>query len=191
MSASSPGDVTALIAALRGGDAESLDRLFALLYADLRSRAHWQLESGGGGATLNTTALVHEAYLKLAGAAELDVADRSHFFRLAARAMRQVIVDRARRRLAEKRGGAARRVDLDPEALAVDESAADFLALDQALTRLESHDGELARIVDLRFFGGLSVEETARLLEMSERTVKRRWRTARAILHRELTEGLA
>lgn len=189
MSASSPGDVTALIDALRSGDVASLDRLFALLYAELRSRAHWQLESGGGGATLNTTALVHEAYLKLAGASGLDVADRQHFFRLAARAMRQVIVDRARRRLADKRGGSARRVDLNPETLAVDESAAEFLALDEALVRLESHDGELARIVDLRFFGGLSVEETAQLLQLSERTVKRRWRTARAILHRELAEG--
>ena len=190
MSPSSPGDVTGLIAALRAGDADSLDRLFALLYEELRSRAHWRLESGGGGATLNTTALVHEAYLKLAGASGLDLVDRTHFFRVAARAMRQVIVDRARRRLAEKRGGAAQRVDLDPEALAVDDSASEVLALDQALRHLEDRDGELARIVDLRFFGGLSVPETAQVLELSERTVKRRWRTARAILHRELAEGI-
>ncbi|MCJ7629923.1 MAG: ECF-type sigma factor, partial [Longimicrobiales bacterium] len=141
MSPSSPGDVTGLIAALRAGDADSLDRLFALLYEELRSRAHWRLESGGGGATLNTTALVHEAYLKLAGASGLDLVDRTHFFRVAARAMRQVIVDRARRRLAEKRGGAAQRVDLDPEALAVDDSASEVLALDQALRHLEDRDG--------------------------------------------------
>jgi RNA polymerase sigma factor (TIGR02999 family) len=191
VSTSPSGNVTELIVALRAGDADSLDRLFAILYEDLRSRAHWRLESSGGGATLNTTALVHETYLKLAGASGLDLVDRAHFFRVAARAMRQVIVDRARRRLAEKRGGAVKRVDLDPEVIAVDDSAEEILALDQALHRLEARDGELARLVDLRFFGGLSVPETARVLELSERTVKRRWRTARAILHRELSEGLA
>jgi RNA polymerase sigma factor (TIGR02999 family) len=191
VSTSSSGDVTELIAALRAGNTDSLDRLFGLLYEELRSRAHWRLESGGGGATLNTTALVHETYLKLAGASDLDLADRAHFFRVAARAMRQVIVDRARRRLAEKRGGAVHHVELDPEALAVDDSAAEVLALDQALGRLEVRDGELARIVDLRFFGGLSVLETAQVLDLSERTVKRRWRTARAILHSELAEGPA
>jgi len=177
-----------LIAAFRAGDPASLDRLFSLLYEDLRARAHWRLESGSGGVTLNTTALVHEAYLKLAGAEVLNLVDRGHFFRVAARAMRQVIVDRARRRTAEKRGGAAQRVDLEAAAIPVDDAAAEVLALDRALARLEDRDQELARIVDLRFFGGLSVPETAQAMDLSERTVKRRWRTARAILHRELVE---
>lgn len=182
----SAGEITELFAALRAGNASSLDRLFELLYVELHARAHRQISSGSGGGTLNTTALVHEAYLKLSGAQRLTFADRAHFFRVAARVMRQVVVDRARERLAVKRGGEARRVELDPEALAVETSAHEFVALDEALNRLEREDEELARIVDLRFFGGLSVEETAGILELSERTVKRRWRTARALLQQEL-----
>jgi len=180
-------DITLILRTLRDGRAEAVGELLPLVYAELRAIAHRRLAGGGRDATLDTSALVHDAYLKLFDRSQLDWQDRRHFFSVAAIAMRQIIVDRARRRGARKRGGGLERVDLDAANLAVDERADDILALNEALSRLAEVDDRLARIVELRFFGGLAVEEVAEVMEMSERTVKRDWRKARALLYQSLT----
>jgi RNA polymerase sigma factor (TIGR02999 family) len=180
--------VTQLLAELRGGDQEAFDRLVPLVYAELRRIAQSQLR-GVRSATLNTTVVVHEAYLKLGGAAGIDYADRGHFFAVAATAMRQVLLDHARRKLAEKRGGGAAHTLLDDVEIAVEDRAAELVELDQALTRLAELDERAARIVELRFFAGLKVEEIAEALEVSAPTVKREWRRARAFLYRELGDA--
>jgi RNA polymerase sigma factor (TIGR02999 family) len=175
-----------LLAVARSGDRAAADALFGHLYDELHRLAHAQLAAhGAAGATLNTTVLVHEAYLRLVGPAGVDAADRAHFFNLAARVMRHVIVDFARRRDAEKRGGGAVKVELErirdlaaPEAALVTE----LLALDVALAELEKGSPELGRLVELRFFAGLGLEEIAVLLDRSERSLKRDWRRARAFL---------
>jgi RNA polymerase sigma factor (TIGR02999 family) len=179
------GDITALLTALRDGDRGALDRLFPLVYHELRDRAHRQLARHRPGDTLSTTALVHEAYLKLTDSAHQTYHDRVHFFAVASRAMRQILVDYARRSMAAKRSG-GHAVSLDPDALADPGRAEELLALDEALTQLEKVDERLARIVELRFFGGLSVEETADALGISPRTVKRDWRKARAFLYQTI-----
>lgn len=182
-------EVTALLLAARGDDREALDRVFAVVYGELRRLAHWHLEAEREGRTLNTTALVHEAYLRLVGPTPVGVEDRHHFFALAAKAMRQIVVDHARRRQAHKRGGGAAplRIDEIPTTgVAPDE---ELLALDGALDRLALVDERLARIVEWRFFGGMSEEEIATAVGVSSRTVKRDWRKARAFLFRELSEG--
>jgi RNA polymerase sigma factor (TIGR02999 family) len=185
------GEITGLLAALREGDRGALDRLFPLVYRELHDRAHRQLARRRPGDTLSTTALVHEAYLKLTDSAHQSYQDRVHFFAVASRAMRQILVDYARRTAAAKRGG-GHAVSLDPEAVADLGRAEELLALDEALTHLEKLDGRLARIVELRFFGGLSVEETSDALEISPRTVKRDWRKARAFLYQAIQgEGSA
>jgi RNA polymerase sigma factor (TIGR02999 family) len=179
------GDITGLLIALRNGDQSAMDRLLPLVYDDLRERAHRQLSHRASGDTLSTTALVHEAYLKLAGSAQHSYQDRVHFFAVASRAMRQILVDYARRGTAGKRNG-GRVVTLDPEAVPSGDRGEELLALDEALARLERVDERLARTVELRFFGGLSVEETAELQGVSPRTVKRDWRKARAFLYNEM-----
>ncbi len=184
---SGPPDVTQLLAAIRGGDRSSFEPLFRLVYEELYRRAHFQRRDGPATPTLNTTALVHEAYLKLAGAGNPDWEDRRHFFRVAARAMRQILVDAARRRAAGKRGGGGPVLDLDAAEIGADTQADEILALEEALSRLEGMNPRLARVVELRFFAGLTVEETAEAMETSERTVKRDWRLARAFLHQALT----
>jgi len=178
--------VTRLIAAVRAGEKDAMDRLFEVVYEDLKRRAHAQLS--GAGQTLDTTALVHEAYLKLSDSARPDWADRQHFFRVAARAMRHIVIDRARSRLTAKRGGGQAPLDLDRVELGADSAAEQMVALDDALSRLAGQDPRLGAVVELRFFGGLTVEETARSLDISERTVKRDWRLARAFLHDMLSE---
>ena len=184
----SEGEITALLTALKEGDRSALDRLFPLVYAELRDRAHHQLARRRPGDTLSTTALVHEAYLKLTASAHQTYEDRVHFFAVASRAMRQILVDYARRTTAAKRGG-GHPVTLDPEAVADPGRAEELLALDEALNQLEALDERLARMVELRFFGGLSVEETADALAVSPRTVKRDWRKARAFLYQNVQEG--
>jgi RNA polymerase sigma factor (TIGR02999 family) len=176
--------ITELLAAWRAGDREAPNRLIPLVYEELRRLARRRL--GGPDQTLQTTALVHEAYLKLAAHSELAVQDRHHFFALAAKAMRQIVVDHARKRTAGKRGGGVRAVALDDLQIPVDDCADEMLALDEALERLSTLDETLSRIVELRYFAGLSVEETADALDCSPRTVKRGWRQARAFLHHEL-----
>lgn len=178
--------ITELLIAIRDGDRNSLDRLFALVYEELKGQAHRQLELVGRARSLGTTALVHEAYLKLAAAEQPSWEHRRHFFCVAARAMRQIIVDQARRHLAQKRDGALEQIDLDEANVAVDAQAEQLFALDAALARLEARDPRLSEVIELRFFAGLSVEDTARVLQVSERTIKRDWRIARAFLHTEL-----
>lgn len=187
--APAPDRITALLERAADGDAAAHGDLFALVYDQLRRLARRQLAGARADATLSTTALVHEAFVKLSGDARWSARDRRHFFALTARAMRQVLVDYARRRARKKRGGAAQPLTLDEGAIAVDERADELFRLDEALTKLEQHDPELARIVEWRFFAGLSVEEIASTLEVSDRTVKRHWRAARAFLHQELAVG--
>ena len=179
-------DVTVLLAAARAGDRGALDRLFDLVYRELRQLARAQ--RGSGGETLRTTALVHEVYLKMMrGQGHAAVPqDRSHFFATAARAMRQILVDHARRHQAQKRGSGVRPQMLDEERIGSGVRQEEILAVDAALTRLEELDARLARLVELRYYAGFSVEETASALAVSERTVKRDWRRARAFLYREL-----
>jgi RNA polymerase sigma-70 factor (ECF subfamily) len=177
------GEITALLEALRSGDRSALDRLCPLVYSELRARAHRQLNRTRPGDTLSTTALVHEAYLKLTDSAHQSYQDRVHFFAVASRAMRQIVVDHARSAMAAKRG-AGLVTALDPDLLPDPGRARELVALDDALGELERLDERLARTVELRFFGGLSVEETAEALGISPRTVKRDWRRARAFLYR-------
>jgi RNA polymerase sigma factor (TIGR02999 family) len=177
-------EVTRLLIAWREGDEQAPGELFTVLYQELRGLAHALLRRQRHQESLPTTGLVHEAYLKLANRSRLDLRDRGHFLALAARAMRQVVVDHARRRAAGKRGGAI--AVLDEEKAAAGLPTVDILALDEALSRLEGLEPRLSRIVEMRFFAGFSVEETAGALGLSERTVKRDWQKARAFLHAEL-----
>ena len=179
-------DVTQLLAGVRDGDPAARDRLLPIVYDQLRAMAHRRISSSG---TLVTTELVHETYLKLFERATLDVECRRHFFSVAAIAMRQVLIDRARARGRQKRGGDLQRVDLENSEIPSNGPAEEILSLDAALRRLELVSERLARVVELRFFGGLSVEETAEVLNVDPRTVKRDWRKAKAVLHRELTQA--
>lgn len=190
--APSAEEITTLLAAAGAGDRGASDRLFEAVYAELRRIARRQRAAAAPSATLSTTALVHEAYLKLSGDARWTVEDRRHFFALAARAMRHVLVDHVRRRGRLKRGGGALALDIEAEEIAAPDRADELVALDEALDRLESVEPELARLVEWRFFAGLSVEEIAELVGVSDRTVKRRWRSARAFLYQDLAaQGLA
>ncbi|HSX60010.1 MAG TPA: ECF-type sigma factor [Tahibacter sp.] len=181
-------DVTALLAASSRGENAAQDRLFTLLYDELRQCARYQLR-GNAGLTLSTTALVNETYVKLAAASQLNTSSRQHFMALAARAMRQVMVDHARRIQADKRGGGAVMVTLD-ERLPDDPSdAVEVLALDQALNTLEQIDERAARVVQLHFFGGLAFPEVAELEGLTVRTVMRDWQAARALLAAEMNAG--
>jgi RNA polymerase sigma factor (TIGR02999 family) len=175
-------DITQLLGAARGGDRGALDRVLSALYRELHTMARRQLV-GQHGHTLDATALVHEAYLKLVGRREAQFDDRAHFFAYAASAMRSVVVDYARQRLAQKRGGDLHRVTDLPEdlegGLRLDEET---LALDTALTRLSNVDKRLAQVVELRYFAGLSELEIAALLERSERSIRRDWQKARLFL---------
>ena len=178
-------EVTSLLQALAAGDRNASDRLFALVYGELRGLARRRLGARSPCATLETTSLVHETYLKLAGGS-WSAGDRAHFFALAGRAMRQIVIDHARRRRRDRRGGGARQLSLDETELAIEERAAELVALDAALDRLRAADGELAQLVEWRFFAGRSLDEIAEFTGGSTRTLKRRWRVARAFLYREL-----
>jgi RNA polymerase sigma factor (TIGR02999 family) len=184
------GEITALLTAMREGDRAALDRLFPLVYAELRQRAHRQLAHRKPGETLSTTALVHEAYLKLAGSEKQSYNDRVHFFAVASRAMRHILVDHARQASAAKRDGGVA-VNAEVDRIADPARADELVALDDALQQLEGLDERLARTVELRFFGGLSVDEVAVALGVSARTVKRDWRKARAWLYRELRDDVS
>ena len=179
-------DITSLLAAVGEGDQAAFDRLFSRVYAELRRLASRQLQASPPQQTLATTALVHEAYLKLSADARWSPRDRVHFFALAARAMRHILIDHARRRTRQKRGGAGAPLSLDEAKIPVLDRAEELLALDEALERLAAADPELSRLVEWRFFAGLSVEEIASTLKVSDRTVKRQWRAARAFLYQQL-----
>lgn len=181
------GDITRLLGAVRHGDRSALGRLFERVYDELRQLARGQ--RFGVGETLRTTALVHEAYLKLVQGTPVPATDRTHFFSTVARAMRQILVDYARRRQAQKRGAGAGVERLDEAKVGAGGGFEEVLAVDRGLARLEALDPRLARLVELRFYAGFSVEEAAATLAVSERTVKRDWRKARAFLWLELTGG--
>lgn len=176
-----------MLAAARSGDAAASERVFSALYAELQQIARRERRRLRAGETLNTTAVVHEAYVRLLHDQDLPWESRSHLLGTAAVAMRRLLIDRAREHQAQKRGGGARPVDFD-EALAVaaDTASAELLALDEALDRLEKVDGRLARVVELRFFGGMTDAEAAQVLGCGERTLRRDWSKAKAFLHSQL-----
>ncbi|REJ75201.1 MAG: hypothetical protein DWQ36_06200 [Acidobacteria bacterium] len=179
-----------MLAAARGGDRSAYDEVFARVYDELRRVAARQAARLGVGDSLASTALVHEAYLKLVGQGVVASNDRVHFFALAARAMRQILVDHLRHRGRRKRGGAADHVPLEHIEVRAESAGApveDLLALDAALDRLEAVDQELGRLVEWRFFAGLTLEEIAGMTTTSERTLKRDWQVARAFLLREMS----
>lgn len=190
MSATEP-PIARLLTECARGDRQAADRLFSLVYEDLRALAHRQLRREEAGHTLNTTALVHEAYLALVDQTRSGWRDRAHFLAVAARAMRHILIDYARARRSTKRGGAEIRVPLREE-LAPQEgdtrTEIDLLALEEALVELSRHDERLGRMVECRFFGGLSVEETAEALGVGVRTVERDWTRAKAYLYQQLAE---
>jgi RNA polymerase sigma factor (TIGR02999 family) len=183
---SSKTTVGQLVESARRGDEQALSALMPLVYDELRRLAASYMRRERPGQTLQATALVHDAYIRLMQDSKLSWQNRSHFFGIAARSMRQILVERARARRAVKRGGSRIRVTLDAGLLAAGAPAIDLEAIDEALTRLEALDPELARVVEVRFFGGLSIEEAAEALDVSPATVKRRWTVAKAWLAREL-----
>jgi RNA polymerase sigma factor (TIGR02999 family) len=179
--------ITNLLAAARAGDRECQARLFEVVYSELRRIAAGQLRHERVDHTLQPTALVHEAYVRLLGRCEIPWENRAHFFSTAAGTMRRILIDHARSRRAQKREGTLHRVDLDRHpAVFGDEDAERLLIVDDALNQLAEWDERQARVVELRFFGGLSVEETADVLRISTKTVKRDWALARAWLHAKL-----
>ena len=188
--AASPHEVTQLLVEWRNGDAAAFDKLLPLVYDELRRIASRYMKRERAGHTLQTTALVNEAYLRLVNQQEIDWQGRTHFFAVAAQVMRRLLVDHARTNHYAKRGGNAVQVTLDEGAIVAENKNVEILALDEALTRLAAMDERKVRIVELRYFGGLSVEETAAVLELSEITVKREWLKAKAWLFRELTQEI-
>jgi RNA polymerase sigma factor (TIGR02999 family) len=183
------GDVTGLLTAWRAGDQGALEKLAPLVYEELRRIARRYIERESPGHPLGPTALVHEAYIRLIDASRVDWQNRSHFFAVSANLMRRILVDYARSYRTQKRGGDGRRVALDADNLLSPERAPDLVALDEALDKLAGLDSRKSRVVELRFFGGLSVEETADVLQLSARTVHSDWSFAKSWLLRELTEG--
>jgi RNA polymerase sigma factor (TIGR02999 family) len=185
-----PGhDVTGLLQAWGGGDPAALDQLVPIVYDELHRQAQRYLRRENPGHTLQTTALVHEAYLRLVDQREARWQNRAQFFGVAAQAMRRILVDHARRHQAAKRGGSAVPVPLEEGEVAAAGSDVDLVALDDALTRLAALDPQQARVVELRYFTGLGIAETAEALRISPATVKREWAMARAWLKRELGEA--
>jgi RNA polymerase sigma factor (TIGR02999 family) len=184
-------NVTALLEEFAAGDAEALDRLFPLVYDELQRVAHGQMHRERAGHTLDTTALVHEAYLKLVRhPPRVQWQSRIHFYAVAARAMRQILVNHARARGRAKRGGDATQISLDEAVVMPEARSEELIALDEALKRLEAMDARQSRVVELRYFGGLTIEETAQVLNVAVVTVKRDWTTARAWLYREVRASL-
>ncbi len=179
-------DVTTLLVSWSRGDRAALERLMPLVYADLRRIAARHLRSERADHTLSATAVVHEAFLKLIGQRAPNWQQRAQFFALASQLMRRILVDHARRRAAGKRGGSALRLELDAEALPSTPRALELLAIDAALAELAVLDPRMARVVELRFFGGLSLEDTALALDVSRATVAREWALARGFLRRRI-----
>ena len=174
-----------------GGNRASADELLALVYDELRRIAARYLRKERSGHTLQPTALVHEAYMKLIDISDINWQDRAHFFAVSANVMRHILVDHARAKLAEKRGGDAERIALEDAISLSNEPNVDLLAVDEALKELAEFDEQQSRIIELRFFGGLTIEETAHVVGISPATVKREWAMAKAWLHRKLkSEGI-
>jgi len=180
-------NITDLLVSYGRGDKESLDKLMPAVYDELRRQAARYLRREQPGHTLQTTALIHEAYLRLVDQRNVQWQNRAHFFGIAAQMMRRILVDHARTKKRVKRGGSDIKVSLNDATVAVKGQDLDVVALDEALTRLERIDAQQSRVVELRFFSGLTVEETAEVMQVSPATVKRDWSMAKAWLHRELS----
>jgi RNA polymerase sigma factor (TIGR02999 family) len=180
-------DVTVLLQQWRDGNADALHRLMPLVYEELRRVARARLRQEQPGHTLQATALVHEAYLRLMGSRTPAPQNRTHLFAIAARLMREILVDHARRKAARKRGGTATMIALDESVRAPDVAMIDLLALDEALNELHALDPRLCRVVELRFFAGLNIDETAEALQVSTATIERDWTVAKAWLHQRLS----
>ncbi len=182
-------EVTKILAAIEQGQSQAAAELLPLVCAELRRLAAWRLAQERPGQTLQATALVHEAYLRLVGNEDPRWQGRRHFFAAAAEAMRRILIDNARRKQAVRHGGGLRRTDLEPDHLPIAGGAPDeeLLAVHEALDALAAHDARKAELVKLRYFAGLTLEETAAALDLSERTAKRDWAYARAWLYREIT----
>lgn len=178
-------EITTLLLSWSNGDQAALDQLIPLVYPELRRLARNYMNREKEGHTLQTSALINEAYLRLVDQQQIDWQNRAHFFAVSAQIMRRILIDHARNYRYQKRGGGALRVSLNDVAVPND-PAPDFMALDEALTRLAAIDSRKSQIVELRFFGGLTVEETAEVIKLAPITVMREWRAARAWLHREL-----
>lgn len=187
----SPQEVTQLLADWARGDKSAFDKLLPLVHEELRRIARRQMSHERPGHTLQATALVNEAYLKLAGHEGLEWHNRAHFYAVCAQVMRHILIDHARAHARDKRGGGVVQVSLGEVAVIGKQEAGDYLALDEALRFLESVDPQKGRIVELRYFGGLTVEETAEVLDISPRTVRREWRRSKAWLYKMITEGAA
>jgi RNA polymerase sigma factor (TIGR02999 family) len=181
-----PGEVTRLLLAWRQGDRDALDRLIPLVYGELHRMAERYLQRERPGHTLQPTAIVNEAYMRLIGRQGADWKNRAHLFAVAAQSMRRILVEHARRRDAKKRGGEGARYLLDTVAM-TEPRAVDLIALDDALAKLTALDQEQGRVVELRFFGGLTEDETAEVLSVSSKTIQRKWIAARTFLFRELS----
>src|SRR6266496_3995761 len=184
---SSAHSVSYLLEQWNSGDPKALDELMPLIYGELRKMARRYMSQQNPGHTLQTTALIHEAYLRLVKQKEKHFQNRAHFFGVAAKAMRHILVDYARARNTDKRGAGARPISLEEAALVTQERAAELVAFDDALKELEKLSKRQSRVVELRYFGGLSVEETATVLEVSPDTVMRDWSMAKSWLHRALS----
>ncbi len=182
-----PKEITGLLLQWSEGDGAALDQLIPLVYPELRRMARRYMGRENSEHTLQTSALINEAYLRLVDQQAVEWKDRAHFFAVSAQVMRHILVDHARRHRSGKRGAGATHIALDDGAVIIQERAAEFVALDCALDRLAEVDARKSRIVELRFFGGLTVEETAKVMKLSPITIKREWRSARAWLIREIS----
>lgn len=189
MSDEQTSDVTEILREWRGGDKSAAERLFPLVYDELKRQARVFLNRERAGHTLQPTALVHEAYLRLVDQTVLNADNRRHFFAIASQLMRRILVDHARRYNAEKRGGAAQRFSLEELDFLPEQAAGDLLSLHDALEKLEALDARKSQVVDMRFFGGMMESEIAEVLGVSEKTVHRDWKFAKLWLYRELSEG--
>jgi RNA polymerase sigma-70 factor, ECF subfamily len=189
MTRSSPQEVSLLLRAFRGGDKAALDKLMPVVYDELHRRAHRYMVHERAGATLQTTALVNEAYLRLVDLKSIDWQDRAHFFAIAATFMRRILVDFARSRGYQKRGGEAMRISVDPAVLASPDGSVGMIEIDEALTALSELDPRKAKVVELRYFAGMTEQETAGVLGVSRETVKRDWRLAKLWLLQRLRPG--
>jgi RNA polymerase sigma factor (TIGR02999 family) len=188
MSEINPNQVTQLLVQWSNGDEFALERLMPLVYDELRLIARRYMSGQNDQHTFQTTDLIHEAYLKLAGEENREWENRSHFFGVAAKAMRHILIDHARTRQRKKRGGSKHKISFREGNVISPERAGEFIALDDALNKLEELDERKARVVEMRYFGGLTIEETAEILKVTSRTVKRDWKFSKTWLLRELSE---
>lgn len=190
MSEGQPQPLTQLLAAHAEGDPDAFDRLIPLVYDDLQRIAHHHLQNERAGHTLNTTAVVHEAYLRLVDQTQARWPDRAHFFAFASRVMRHILIDYARKRRRLKRGGDVIRVPIEQVALGVSDATTELLALDEAIAQLSQRDERMGRVVECRLFGGMTVKEVAEAFGVSLSTVERDWRCAKAYLYRALAPDM-